>query len=100
MHGMVLNELRGFAEAAFGAGGWKTLLDQAKLGGRIYLPIEEYPDEEALALVATASRLSGKPVGDLLEAFGEFIVPGLLKMYGALIQPSWNTLDIIEHTEE
>ena len=27
-------------------------------------------------------------------------MPGLLKMYGSLIQPDWNTLDIIEHTEE
>jgi hypothetical protein len=34
-----------------------------------------------------------------VEAFGEFIVPSLLKMYGHLIKPNWKSLDIIEHTE-
>ena len=100
MHGVILNELKGFVDAAFGDGGWKALLGQARLGGRIYLAIEEYPDAEALALVGAASKLSGKPVGDLLEAFGEYLVPGLLKMYGSLVQQGWDTLDIIEHTEE
>ena len=45
MHGVVLNELKGFVDAAFGDGGWKALLHEARLDGRIYLAIEEYPDK-------------------------------------------------------
>jgi hypothetical protein len=100
MHGTIFLELQGYAQARLGADGWSRLLAEARLPPKFYLPIKEYPDEEAMALVAAAARLAGKPEGEILEDFGEFIVPGLLSMYGSLLKKEWRTLDIIQHTEE
>jgi hypothetical protein len=99
MHGIIFNQLRGYAQARLGEQGWERLLREAGLPSRMYLAFQSYPDEEAVALVSAASRLSGRSVRFLLEDFGEFLVPGLLKIYRAFIQPEWTILDIVEHSE-
>jgi hypothetical protein len=100
MHGIIFAELRKFAEQALGPDGWNRLRAQAGLQNRIYLPIQEYPDSEAVALVGAASKITGQPADALLQSFGEFIVPDLVGMYGTLLDARWKTLDVIEHTEE
>jgi len=52
-----------------------------------------------VALVVAASSMTGLPVAEVLEDFGEFIVPDLVKMYGHLLRPEWGTIDVIENTE-
>ncbi len=100
MHGIVFSELRKFVDHSFGPGAWQKLLKEAGLGNRIYMAIQEYPDQEAVALVEAASRITHKTPTAILEEFGKFIAPQLLQMYKALVQPEWRTLDLIEHTEE
>jgi hypothetical protein len=100
MHGIIFAELQKYVTARLGAGAWDELLKQAGLGGTLFLPVQEYPDGHALALVATACRITGKEPGAILEDFGEFIVPDLVKTYGSLIKPEWKTLDLIENTED
>jgi predicted hydrocarbon binding protein len=100
MHGIILAELQKFGTARFGAAGWTQVRDKAGLGSKTYLVSKTYPDAEAMALVSAAAAVSGTPVGALLEDFGEFIVPGLLAIYGPLVKKEWKTLDLIEHTEE
>ncbi len=100
MHGLIFVELKKYVEARLGAASWPTLLVKAGLGSRLYMPIQAYPDQEALALVSTASTLTGQPADAILQDFGEFIVPDLMRMYGSLLRKQWNTLDILEHTEE
>jgi hypothetical protein len=99
MHGIIFNQLRTYAQARLGEQGWETLLKEAGLPSRIYLAFQSYPDEEAVALVTAASRMTGHSARFLLEDFGEFIVPGLVKIYRAFIQPGWGILDVIEHAE-
>jgi predicted hydrocarbon binding protein len=99
MHGIIFNQLRLFAQARLGQNGWETLLREAKLPSRVYLAFQSYPDEEAGAIVGAASKVSGRSARFLLEDFGEFIVPNLLKIYGAFIQKGWTILDVIEHAE-
>jgi predicted hydrocarbon binding protein len=96
---VIFAELKKFVDANMGDGAWKTLLKEAGLGNRIYLPLKAYPDEEIVALVTTASRITNIPAGDLLKAYGEFIAVDLLKMYRAFLKPDWKTLDVIENTE-
>jgi predicted hydrocarbon binding protein len=99
MHGIIFNQLRSYAQARLGEHGWERVLREAGLPSRMYLAFQSYPDEEAVALVSAASRLAGHSVRFLLEDFGEFLVPGLLKIYQPLIQPEWTILDIVEHAE-
>jgi len=99
MHGVVFGELQRFVSDAHGTAGWAALLDKAGLGSKVYLAVEEYPDTEIGALVKAAAEMTGRAPAEILESFGEFIVPSLLKMYGHLLKPNWKTLDVINHTE-
>jgi hypothetical protein len=100
VHGMVLTELRSYVVTKLGEDTWRSLLDAAGLGAKTYLVGQTYPDEEVVALVSTASRMTGTPVPVLLKDFGAFMVPTLVKIFGAYIKPQWKTLDVVEHTEE
>jgi len=99
VHGIIFNQLRGYAQARLGEHGWETLLKEAGLPSRIYLAFQSYPDEEAVALVSAAARMTGHSVRYLLEDFGEFCVPGLMKIYRAFIQPGWGILEVVENAE-
>lgn len=98
MHGRIFWEFRDYAEARFGPGTWLTLLKNTGLEEKIYLK-QTYPDTEIVLLANAACAVSGKPLADLLEEFGEFMVPSLMNMYGHLMQQQWRTLDVIEQTE-
>ncbi len=100
MHGIIFMELKKYVDAKLGGGAWNKLLKDSGVGPRMYTPLKEHPDQEAVALVSTASEMTGDSIPTILEDFGEFMVPDLVDMYGALIEPEWNTLDLIEHTEE
>ncbi len=98
MHGRIFWELRNYAER-YGPETWNVLVKMAKLEDRIYLG-QAYADSEFIALLTAASSVTGKPLPALLEDFGAFTVPALMSMYGHLMRPEWQTLDVIEHTEK
>jgi predicted hydrocarbon binding protein len=64
-----------------------------------YLPTGVYPDADAVALLQEASQAAGAPLDDIVERFGEFLAPHLLKVARAEIDPAWTLLDLVEHTE-
>jgi predicted hydrocarbon binding protein len=99
MHGIIFQELRRYAMARMGEQGWDTLRQQAGLPENNYLAFKSYPDEEAVALVTAAAKLTGKSARAILEDFGEFIAPNLLKGYRALVQSHWTVLDVVENVE-
>lgn len=100
MHGLIFLQLQRFARQAAGVGAWEILLREANLPTKSYSAVRTYADEEMLALVSAASRILNKPIPNLIESFGEFIAPELIRLYGRLIQPDWKTLDVIENTEK
>jgi predicted hydrocarbon binding protein len=100
MHGAIFVELQKYVSTKLGEEAWPTLLSEAGLAGKAYEALEVYPDEDALALVTTASKITGTPAGDILTDFGEFIVPDLLEMFWSLVDPAWKTLDFLAATEE
>lgn len=100
MHGIIFTELKRYVETKFGGDTWEKLMKNSGIGSKLYMPIQAYPDQEVAALVSTASKMTGASIPVILEDFGKFIVPTLLKMYQVLIEPDWKTLDLIEHTEE
>ncbi|MEX2584643.1 MAG: heme NO-binding domain-containing protein [Gemmatimonadota bacterium] len=100
MHGVIFSELRKYVDTRLGSDAWNQLLTQAQLGNRMYLPIQEYPDGDMVALVGAASEVTGLPKEAILEDFGEFIAPSLLGLYRTLVKPEWKTLDLLENTEQ
>lgn len=99
MHGMMFMELQKYVQARHGKDTWEKLLEQSGAGIKSYLATKTYPDEEIVAIVSTASRMTNVPAATLLEDFGEFIVPDLVSLFAAHIDRNWKTLDLIEHTE-
>jgi len=99
MHGVVFVELQKFVVKQHGHQGWKAVAEKAGLVHKVYLAAGQYPDSEIVSLVAAESAITGQGRFQIEEAFGEFIVPALLKMYGHLLKPDWKCLDVIEHTE-
>jgi hypothetical protein len=99
MHGIIFAELQNYAETKLGKGTWNQLLKKAGLENNVYLPLKEYPDTEVVGLVGAASSKVGLPVAEVLEDFGEFIAPALIKMFGHLLWPEWKTIDVIDNTE-
>ena len=100
MHGFIFAEIREFVSSALGQPVWNSLVKKAGLGDRNYEKFLEYPDAEAVALVTTASEMTGQQPGAILESFGRYLGPHLLKVYRPLIDPSWKTLDFLENTEQ
>lgn len=99
MHGIILNQLQSYVTKGHGAATWRQLLETAGVGSRTYLASKTYPDEEVVAIVGAASKLTGTPAEAILEDFGAFIVPALLETYGPLLKKEWRTLDLLENTE-
>jgi hypothetical protein len=99
MHGIILTELEKFVTRHHGADAWREVQRRAELPSKIYVTSATYPDSDVLALVGAASALTGKPASELMEAFGEAIVPGLLQVYGRMVRKGWKTLELLEHTE-
>jgi hypothetical protein len=100
MHGLIHLELRKFVEERFGESAWGQLARNAKVDAEVYTPLASYPDAQMLALVTEAVKLTNVPATDLLEQFGEHLVPAYLALYGSLLGPGWKTLDVLENTEE
>ena len=100
MHGIIHLELQKFVEHVHGKETWRELLRRAGVESEIYTPLRAYPDEQVVNLVSAAVEATGTPAADILEAFGEFLVPTYLSVYGVLVRPEWRTLELIEHTEE
>lgn len=99
MHGFIFTEIQGYVTSKLGAAAWTAVLEKAGLRTKTYERFLEYPDEEAVGIVVTASEITGTPVPAILEDFGRYLGPHLLKVYRPLINPTWRTLDFLENTE-
>lgn len=102
MHGIVMNQFRRYVLDRLGWNAWAQLIEATDVPFSTEpLPLGKiYPDAHLIALVMAAHQQTGQPVPVLLEDFGRFITPALLRIYDVLLRPEWRTLDIIEHTEE
>ena len=99
--GMIMNQFQRFVVSRFGREAWPALTKRADVPlGNELLPMgQTYPDSHLFGLVPVASEVTGIPVAILLEEFGVFLAPSLLRIYQPLIPSQWKTLDLVENTE-
>jgi len=100
MHGIIHAQLKQFVETHHGADAWRAVLEEAGLTGKVFLANGAYADEDAVAIVTAASKLTGAPAADILEGFGEFIVPALMSTYKSMTKPNWKTMELLLYTED
>ena len=100
MHGIIFFYIQKFAEglakASWSASPRRTTVSSPP---KTFLPTKSYPDEDAVSLLSSAAESAGQPLSSLLETFGAFLGPHLVKVAGQHVDPAWRTLDLVEHTE-
>lgn len=74
-------------------------MDEAGIEPKLYLPVTDYPDEEAVRLVAGVASVTGADEADLLEDYGETLAPELLGTFNAHVADAWDAFDLLEHTD-
>jgi predicted hydrocarbon binding protein len=99
VHGSIFFELGRYADGRFGEGTFHRMLGSAGLGERASEATLAYSDAEAAALVRAASLTFGKSEAQVLQDFGHHFSSELLRASAAPIDPSWRTLDVLEHSE-
>jgi hypothetical protein len=100
MHGSIFVLLKRFVENRYDYSTWIKLAEQAGLGSSTYQMQQLYPTREIFALLQAASHRTGISAYELMEQFGEFIVPDLLLIYKKYLQPEWRTYELLLNTEE
>jgi hypothetical protein len=77
---------------------WIHLLREARLDHCVFSVDQDYPDAYAAQLIETAAVAAGVSRDELLEAFGRFAAPEVLRERPELVQPGWTVLECIERT--
>ncbi|MCX2739787.1 heme NO-binding domain-containing protein [Pontibacter anaerobius] len=99
MHGSIFVLLKRFIESSYNYSTWVNLLEAAGVTKPVYEMQNMYPTRDLVAIVYAAAAHSGVPANDLLEQFGEFLVPDLLLVFNKYVQPEWRTYEMLLYTE-
>lgn len=100
MHGSIFVLLKRFVEYKYNYSAWVKLLEDTGIEHPPYQMREMYPTDELFAIVQRASEQSGVAAYDLMEQYGQFIVPDLMLIYSKYIVPGWRTYEMLLNTEE
>lgn len=100
MHGLIFFYLQKYADvAASGSTSWKGIQSSTSTTTSKFLASGVYPDADAVAILTAISETTGRPLPVILDEFGRFLAPNLLKVARTVVDPAWRTLDLIENTE-
>lgn len=99
MHGIWFKELKTYVIDEYGKDAWDESLEAAEIEPKLYLPVTEYPDSEAEALLVGICDVTGADRQALLREYGEALAPALLNTFKAHIKTGWDTMDVLERTE-
>jgi hypothetical protein len=98
MQGVIFDELEKYAMSLVGQAGMVRIRDQT---GRPdgYRLDATYPDEEVVVIIQCVVEATGRPLEQIVQEFGTALVPGLLDVYGFLVNPRWSFMDFLLNTE-
>lgn len=99
MHGSIFVLLKRFVESLYGYSTWVNLFEAAGIKHAPYQMNEMYPTSEIFAIVGKAAELMGIPPHQLMERYGESLVPDLLLIYKKYMHPEWRTYEMLLNTE-
>lgn len=99
MHGIIFNQFFKYLRKVHGAAHLKATIEQSDRGKQFYDATQHHPDEDLESLIYSSCTLLKVSREHLLEAFGQFITPGLFTVYGSFIKQEWNMMDLLEQVE-
>ena len=99
MHGVIFNQLAQFVKGSYGQDSLTSILGRADLNAKTYMLTTSYPDEELEAIITGACHELSMERDVVLDAFGQFIAPNLMKIYGSYVKNEWTAFDLLENIE-
>lgn len=99
MHGIIFNQLFKFVREHHGFEELNGIMEDSGLKGKFYDATRSHPDGEILAIVNAACKRLNTNKDEVLEGFGQFLVPALMKTYSSFLLPSWRTIDLLSNIE-
>jgi hypothetical protein len=96
MQGVILEEMRLYVVNEFGEAASSQVLERSgRPAAHQYDPDQAYPDAELGLLAMRTAEVTGKPIPEVLEGFGEAMVPDMFKYYSILVNPRWSFVDFL-----
>jgi hypothetical protein len=99
VYGVIFDELEKFVLEEIGQTGLSRIRNLTGRGDHSYELGKTYPDDELGVIVRGLVDATGRPAEELVEAFGMAMVPGLLEVYGFLVNPRWSFVEFLLNTE-
>lgn len=99
VHGSLFLLLQKFIEASYGKANWEALSLELNPTARIYEMQNNYPAEEIFSMINAVAVSAHISKNEVLEKFGEYMVPDLLRLYATYVNPTWKTFEMLENTE-
>jgi hypothetical protein len=94
--GVILDEMRRYVVGELGDPTWSEVTRRSGLPADHRYGLEKaYPDEELGALATQAAEVTGQPIADVLQGFGESMVPEMFRFYEILANPRWTLVDFL-----
>jgi hypothetical protein len=92
--------MRTYAVAHLGQSTWDEMLERVGREPAFEYQFDQvYPDAELGALARTGADISGEPITNVLEEFGEALIPVMFGYYGFLVNPRWSYTDFLLNME-
>ncbi|WP_435349484.1 heme NO-binding domain-containing protein [Haloarchaeobius sp. HRN-SO-5] len=100
MHGIVLKGLKDHIKERYGTDTWGAVNERANTSRGLYIPLEEYPDTEAYAIVSALARETGADPATLKRRFGRQFASTLLETYDAYCRHERTGLDLLTSVDD
>lgn len=98
MHGILFKQLKTYVTERWGTDEWEAAMAEAGIEPKLYLPVTDYPDEEAFRLLDGVTSVTGVARDQLLADLGEHLAPALLETFRAHVESDWDAMDVLEHS--
>jgi len=98
VQGVIFDELEKFVLGQVGEAGLTRIRSLTGRGDHGYDIGATYPDDELAVIMRGLVEATGRPAEELIEDFGVAVVPGLLEIYGILVNPRWSFIDFLMNT--
>lgn len=100
MKGIIYSELVGFLDVKGGPDFTEQVLDNAELPhGAAFSRVAQYPWEQAVQVVTSASKISGLDANDLCEEFGRFLFDRFTVLYWEIVDRYPTAEGMLSHVE-
>ncbi|WP_108791249.1 heme NO-binding domain-containing protein [Erythrobacter sp. Alg231-14] len=101
MKGIIYAELVGFLDHKGGPSFTEEVLAGAELPhGGAFSRVSQYPWEQAVQVVTSASRISGADANDLCQEFGRFLFGRFTVLYTEIVNRYPTAETMLEHVED